>query len=139
MKQVKLLRFVNFKFMILIILLNFSFFKGGETSENLIIKSIVSVNYLSGSISWSPNGNFIAVDNSNSDKIQVFGADVSGGLISEISSEPTDMNTFSLAWSPRGDFVAIVGYSSNTVKIFGVDTTGNLTKEISSQSTQEWP
>jgi DNA-binding beta-propeller fold protein YncE len=76
------------------------------------------------SVSWSPDGRFIAVANWNSNSLQIFSFSGSGNPIS-IGTASTGTNPRVLSWSPDGRFIAVVNQNSNTLQIFSFTGSGN--------------
>ncbi|MFH1254456.1 MAG: beta-propeller fold lactonase family protein [bacterium] len=68
------------------------------------------------SLSWSPNGKFIAVVNGDSNTLEMFSFD---GVQppSPIGSIGTDIYPYSVSWSPDGKFIAVI--NSDPFSLFG--------------------
>ncbi len=82
------------------------------------------------SVSWSPDGRFIAVVNfyngTGGNSLQIF--NFSGSeYLTLVGSVSTGNSPISVSWSPDGRFIAVVNKTSNTLQMFSFSGFGNPT------------
>ncbi len=75
------------------------------------------------SVTYSPDGLFLAVANQNSDDVSIFSVNQSTGALTEIFGSPFAAGTLpsSVAYSPDGLFLAVANEISNDVSVFSVE------------------
>jgi Tol biopolymer transport system component len=96
-----------------------------KASSDLASTNTSPVKYIGGtgtgmwpvSVSWSPDGRFLAVVNWNSNSLQIFS--FSGGYISAtpVGSASTGLSPVLAVWSPDGRFIAVVNETSSTLQL----------------------
>jgi len=93
------------------------------------------------SVTFTPNGLFLATANVYSNSVSVFGVDDTTGALTPVTQSPaTNADTgtypFDAAFSPGGGLLAVANDGSGTVSMFTVnDMTGALTPVIQSPAT----
>ena len=80
------------------------------------------------SVSWSPDGRFLAVVNYSGNTLQIFSFSGSGNpiLIGSVGTGGGSTPA-SVSWSPDGRFLAVANNSGNTLQIFSFNGSGNPT------------
>ncbi|MFA6535393.1 MAG: beta-propeller fold lactonase family protein [Candidatus Babeliales bacterium] len=84
----------------------------------------ISTGSASYSVSWSPDGRFVAVVNSGSNTLQIFSF-YGTGYPNLVSSVSTDSSPYSVSWSPDGRFLAVANRVSNTLQVFSFYGSGS--------------
>jgi Tol biopolymer transport system component len=100
---------------------------GGVPSSGPIGSATTGASSQPYSVSWSPDGRFIAVVNNQGNTLQVFS--FRGGVLhpnAVITATGLNQPT-SVSWSPAGSFIAVVNVTNNTLQIFSFGVSGNLT------------
>jgi len=93
------------------------------------------------SVTFTPNGLFLATANVYSNSVSVFGVDDTTGALTPVTQSPaTNADTgkypFDAAFSPGGGLLAVANDGSNTVSMFAVnEMTGALTPVTQSPAT----
>jgi len=97
------------------------------------------------SVSWSPNGSYLAVGNNGNDSLQLFTFSTTSTPTIAASGSPvfTNMaNLFSAVWSPNGNYLAVIDETNNILQVYafsggtftqvgGNAATGSLSKAVS--------
>jgi 6-phosphogluconolactonase (cycloisomerase 2 family) len=109
-----------------------STFQVGATG-GLTLASTVDAGMQPQSVTFTPNGRFLATANVYSNSVSVFGVDDTTGALTPVTQSPaTNANTgtypYSAAFSPSGGLLAVPNDGAGTVSMFLVnDMTGALT------------
>jgi DNA-binding beta-propeller fold protein YncE len=111
-----------------------------NASSDLASTNTSPVTYISGagtgnkpvSVSWSPDGRFLAVVNNWGNSLQIFSFNGSGAPISIGTTSTGSASTpVSVSWSPDGRFLAVANFGGSTLQVFGFNGSGTLTKVTS--------
>ncbi len=91
------------------------------------------------SVSWSPDGRFLAVINGfTSNYLQIFRFNGSG-IPTQVGIVATGSGPYSVTWSPDGRFLAVANSNSDTLQIFRFDGSGDPTQVGSNVTTGNYP
>jgi WD40 repeat protein len=90
----------------------------GAAPMTLASSTITGINPIS--VSWSPDGNYIAIVNTADNTLQIYRytADNPSNPPTLVGSAPTGQNPSHVAWSPDGRLIAVVNNGDSTLKIY---------------------